>query len=719
MYGSDENRIVVEHTKYLGDDFDPEVAFQQKLREGARSIYDVDDSHFVWADNVVQFFESRKYCGYELYPRQLMILSKLFDDVCLKCSDMTFFDNIAVDEHRSDIARHVKFLEHGVCPNCRKNRMELLDHYAPEHWELHNEMILLVGMRAGKSSLAGMIATYLLHRFFKLPDPAVAYGLLPRSRLMGRFTARTKDQAGQVWEAFTRVVKNSYWFGQYHKMLVQESKARGMRLVSSLKMQSSITYEHKPITMEVFAANHMSIRGGTGLFGANDETGWMNKSTDGAAPKMANGREVVNSLEKSLSTVRSAVAKARLNSGTYDLPNAYLVCISSPSSSTDDINYFLDRGLSKPTSVAHHYTSLELAPNLDEAVLRAEAADEATYLRDYEAVSPIADSPFMDVPGYELDVLFCNRHIKLFDLEIKSRVKQIHKYEVKQVWCELVNMVSHFAPISVGVDSGRSKNSYCIVLGFYNKMADTYEIISILEVKPVHGYKVNFEGISSGVFVPLVENLDVKGFRFDRWNSAHDIDMLNGRGVDAKDYTLKLKDFEVIKGLLGGRVLFPTSRISLDEMSGREAILTAEKLGPIERLHVQLATVRQYGKRIIKPERGDDDLFRALCQCVLHMFQNRQLYSNYTAPNRTRREGPRVPLGTAYTRHSAAQQERDRPAIAAPGIVAIPARAHRSLAVAKPALPQRQLPTSSATQGSVSGLLARGQARYNSNKRSI
>jgi len=81
----------------------------------------------------------------------------------------------------------------------------------------YNELIMICGMRSGKTTLAGRIALYELFKLLIQPDPAAAYGLEPGDEIFIIGVAKSEDQAHDT--IFTKIktpLLRSPFFREYN-----------------------------------------------------------------------------------------------------------------------------------------------------------------------------------------------------------------------------------------------------------------------------------------------------------------------------------------------------------------------------------------------------------------------------------------------------------------------------------------------------------------------
>ena len=305
--------------------FDPLKMIEDSINSGfdPSMAQEIDERDIEWCPNIWNWVIDPGFCDIKtIYPIQIQVLLQLFGDVCPWCSDFEFYlKDFDVMEKLGNIQDRLQFLEFGKCPKCSKTR---LDQYNAELWYFPNELDLLWGMRAGKSAIVGLLGSYQLHRFLRIPDPASYFNLLKGSLLVMRFVALTAGQANEsIWHQFTRSVEENAWFHQYHDFLKHHEKRLGVEIIKWLTQ--SFSYNHKKITGYYIGAAIDTSRGRTAIGSFFDEIGWW-LGHDQA--KRANAHETYQAYQKASRTIRNA-ASSKFLEGHYDVPTALMACVSS------------------------------------------------------------------------------------------------------------------------------------------------------------------------------------------------------------------------------------------------------------------------------------------------------------------------------------------------------------------------------------------------------
>ena len=148
-----------------------------------------------------------------------------------------------------------------------------------------------------------------------------------------------------------------------------------------------------------------------------------------------------------------------------------------------------------------------------------------------------------------------------------------------------------------------------------------------VEVSPHLGYQVDLAWTYNEFVIPLVKAYQPIHVGYDQWQSAHAIgDLRTNLQQDAQRYSLTWRDFENFKNaILDSRVRFPIPETSPEEMLLQKNVV-ARSVDPRAHFLVQLVTVNQFGKKVVKPDGGKDDLFRAAVLAHALILKNKKLY---------------------------------------------------------------------------------------------
>ncbi len=597
------------------------------------------EKEFPRAANVIDWCHNPNLLGSDirLYPKQFEVMTHFFKDCCYQCSDLDFIFDVPVDAHIDDLMDRFCLLEYGVCPRCRQNRTEMLSewHLDPRFHAIStldesitprpvppNEFTGVWGQRSGKSLIPGAILfTYILHRYLALPSVARYFDEPSNKVFDAVFVSPKLDQVRRnMWEPFRHAYQSSPWFAEYRAHRKDQEKKTGVTLYR--EQQTFLAFVGKRLAVHMSAANASTLRGGTRFFSTVDELAWFNVREDGkVATGARSGEQVYTALRNSLSTLQLAADWRRRHLGDYDALDAYMVNVSSPSSINDPIMQLGAVSPKRPRMFYTHYATWEVNPKWTLELLR-EQYDEATIQRDFAAIPPKAASPFFPDDGFETLTSLTyeppKNAVKMFEYSIKIGEDPGGGRVMLQPTLSDIRPDRH-TPRLLMVDNGEKKNAFAICIGRYLVDRDAILIEELIEVCPWKGHHIDLAWCYDEVVLKLVQSFNFMFVGYDRWESTYAINNLRMKHkTDAQRYSLKWKDFEAFRDdIRAAKVWFAKPEIDPAKLlSMRDLAMRARY--PKAHLQVQLCTVNQFGKRVFKPDGGNDDLFRT--SVLLHRF---------------------------------------------------------------------------------------------------
>ncbi len=597
------------------------------------SVFDVDlDVRF--AKNVIDFAVGPEFMNMNsLWAKQAEQAVRLFCEYCPDCSDQEFLDNVPVDASVGTFRSKVVLLEHGVCPQCEKNKCQLFD-------KLPWELVSCLGQRSGKTALTGgVLVPYYIHRFLELKNPARFYGLMANAFFEVTFVAVTAGQIKRtLWQAFKEALAQSPWYKDYISKLRQVERDKGFDKGTLVKvMDSYIWFGNKQLGCSYAAADMKSLRGSTRVIAAIDELGWFNANKEAVR---ANAEETYAALSNSLRTVRSASDRL-WKQGEYRTMPGIMANISSPSSQYDRMMALLKEGERDKRKVCFHLASWEASPLITRESLETEEQNNPVkFWRDFGAIPPLADSPFIESARAIADMQTNSKPLISWRVKfIKDKVDpERNRYVAADIIGTISDSRTRMIPRCVAVDCGETQNSFAI--GIYHLEPAAGEdgsrfnlvVDAIIEAKPE---KILETGEIIPVHFPTMlqlvktlcdrnKGLHVKAVLYDRWQSTGQIQELREMKVRAEKYSPKEQDFKNLRNLVyGGNVKMPKwEHKELTDLDVTD--IDQVRQAPYTHMAVQFATVREVGKKIIKPEAGDDDLFRATVLASWYMVENQK-----------------------------------------------------------------------------------------------
>lgn len=481
--------------------------------------------------------------------------------------------------------------------------------------EVDNETNLYLlaheGLITHNSKMVVTAATYQLHRWLKLPDPLSYFGLPRMEVVLGTFSALSAEQAEEnLWMPFRGLYDAAPWFKKYNDFLKAEEKRLSIPL-ADLK-ETYIFYPHKRIILSFTGSDDRKKRGRTRFLGAIDEIAFLN--SDGQKKKVMDADKNYAALTNSLSTIRQKAVKRMIEKGDFDVPLPIMYNASSPYNVLDKIMRLTKEApVKNPWAVVVHRASWDANPDYDERSCRNinPNISEMEFQRDFGAIPPFSDSPYIS----EARVLekLCEPISPIVDarpeiftdkmgdnyLFLKAKIIKIDK----------------MTPRLLALDNGFKQNAFGACIFRYDPHAKkpVLEFAANLYPDPETNHNINFLAMFEGFILPIVQGLRIRHVFYDRWQSLDQIQRLRDMKIDAQAHSLSFeKDLLPFKQqLLSGNMILPPSELSVFGAKETSNPLMAIRNKPIATLIWQCLTVREAGKKLLKPLEGDDDLFRA------------------------------------------------------------------------------------------------------------
>lgn len=628
------------------DDFDMRAYMDAMIEEDTGLLHDlkIDLRDIPLAKN---FYD---YCfrlsGTKIHPpwsRQLWIGVMLFGEVCTKssCTDPDWLNiyNVPKDFPAIDMPERMTFLEHGKCPRCGANKLELINNHGLGNYV---QLVNVLGQRSGKSSSMATYAGYHLHRVLKFQDYAsLSKTMQASTEITGTMVSLTFAKAKSVmWTPFKKIVaEDNDWFKLLFSRLDEYKLQYGKELYTI--GADSMHFKWKNIRYYPSGPKSSTLRGDTRIFAALDELGLFRLPTgddeEDEASELANADEAHKSLLNSLTTVNLAFEQ-QLKRGNFKAPPALLMSVSSPMSQRDKVMRLLRESKTpegSKTILGVNLPTWEVNPEMTRqtpviASLYASNPEKAE--RDFGANPPLVHSRFIMPEQIHKDVFINgqNSHELEYRLDTPG-----HIYG----GLRKLRTFSKF-PSVVAIDAGSVNNSFAIAGGHFDFDTQKTVVTTLLECVPLEGRRVEFNKLYENVILRLCKDLHSISLNADQWNS---IDILHraradmGLNPDGKDalvstqYSLRRSDFENFRAMLENKSLILPSIKGKDMQNiidGNVHNYKREMLGkPVEHTALQMITIRDMGDTKC-PEKGEgftDDILRALVLLVSRIHHPRTM----------------------------------------------------------------------------------------------
>lgn len=595
---------------------------------GAVRDLQVDDRDLKHAKNFHDF--AYRIIGRDSNPpwaRQMWTGVMLFGEVCTACTKSKYMDidNIKKDEDSEFMVEKMQLLKHGVCPRCKRHKWDLIKNHNLRDYQ---QLVNVLGQRSGKSSSAAMYAAYMTHQYLKFPAlGTMAKNEMQKSTLLtGTFVSLTFAKAvGVLWTPYKKLMQDSTWFKEYHKLLDYSGKKIGRDLYRDSAVY--IDYMYKNLRFYPSGPKSSTLRGDTRIFAALDELGLFplpkGDSEEDEQSERANADEAHKSLNNSLLTVQG-IRHRLMSEGIKGVPGSVLLNVSSPISQRDKMMRLLRQSRTeegKEFLLGVNLATWEVNPGMDRKHPKIVAAylDNAEMAeRDFGANPPSVHSQFVPRQAFEFGTFINgqNSHnfTPLYDQpgQIYGKVQRIRDC----LWPSLLT-----------IDAGHKNNSFAIIGSHYNFDTGKSVISTVIECMAEAGRSINFNLLYQHVILPIARDINAVAMLADQWQS---IDLLYRIEEDmgknplqkvrckANQYSPKRKDFVAVNAMMNGKsLLLPTlgeadmQHVFAGNVQDYRVELRSK---PIQHLMLQLTTVRDQGENKA-PTKGDgytDDLYRAM-----------------------------------------------------------------------------------------------------------
>lgn len=573
----------------------------------------VDESHFPRAPNFLEYTTGRDFANTTILPWQIEANMHLFSEYCPECSDPEWTEEL-FDQPIEEIKDHVQFLQHGICQKCQKNKLELftIGEHHPSKPSLKSEAVVCAGQRSGKSKDVVIGANYMLHRWCSIPDPLEYFSLPKMEIIVGTFSALSAGQAeDNLWIPFRGMYDSSPWFQKYNEFLKGEQKRLSIPLVDV--KDTYLYYLHKRIMFEFTGSDDRKKRGRTRLMGAIDEVAFLNN--DGKASKVMDADKNYAALNNSLATLRKKALTRLKQFNDYNVLMPVMFNVSSPKNVRDKVWTLTKSAPNNPWCHAIHRATWELNPDYSQEDCRNinQGISEVEFWRDFGAIPPYSDSPYLSDSQQLLRLCMPEIPNKPFEAEKTIFVDRMgDKYLMLKA---KINRPDKMTPRMISFDNGFKNNAFAITVFRWDMGMRKPVLDFAVNLSPDQNARlfINFPAIFDNFVIPLCRNYRITDVYYDRWQSLDQIQRLRNMKVEANAHSLHFeKDFQPFKQMiLSSGIGLPHCSINVDAVKDMADPLKYLETDPVATLIWQCLTVREVGRKVLKPMDGDDDLFRA------------------------------------------------------------------------------------------------------------
>lgn len=621
----------------------------------------VDDSEFPEAANYFEWTFGG-HIRFRPFARQMWIALRLFAELCPHCSDPKWYHDIEafpVDFPTVNLRERLCVMDHGKCPECGRGRAEM---FLSGHLQIPQELACCVGQRGGKSIQTAGLITYHLHKLLKTVRPSEYYGLASSTTLTHTCTALQFKRAYSVlWSPIRDTIIDSKWFQDYHSFLTHKGERLGQELV--VIKDTFINWRRSRLTAAPMAPNVGTLRGDTRVGAAIDELGLFRFGEGADDYVTVSADEIHASLTNSLATIRTAASRM-IRAGENSVMQGLMYNISSPISIFDKIMTLVRAAKKSRVILGIHLPTWGMTPLVTRQDLQIYwDTDPIKAERDFGANPPVADNPFFG----NVDLL------KSLFKGSPNRVRYALKSKPGNEFERGISItdtmpLSKMPPSLLTIDAGEVNNSFALSLsipvlkgritdrpktnsqGFVTKPGRQVPVpavninaeqgsehrcivLACIEVIPPVAGRINFNQLFNKGILPLLKPFNVQVVVADRWNSIFMLDKLHDEHhVQTFQYSLKYADFVAIKSYMeGGLVSLPSLEAdSFDTVAtfDQQAYPFCFERRPMDHLALQLMTVQDGTRTVIKGPNLTDDTFRTVALAV-HYLRNAQFVKDY------------------------------------------------------------------------------------------
>lgn len=561
----------------------------------------------VRAPNPIEFIEDPKYLGaFELKPAQYKVIVDFYELLCPMCNDI---EQIASGGYAP---RHKQVLfEHDECPKCGYYKYD-----NPDNLRMYNALTGIVGMRGGKSVLAAGMAAWEIHDILCIDKLQEKLGLVKRQPLEVAFVASTGEQASEtVYGRFRDFFDESKWFQDYVTTLRNLERSdpnlRRFDLYQGEPKSPTITFNDKGIVIKSRNSNSGGMAGRTRILSVIDELARMDRGES-----KISAMEVHRVLNRSLITVRSKVRKLR-NNGTYKVPDAKMICISSPLYEDDMMMQLKKQSVKNKKMYVFHMPTWDFNPEISQEDLAEEfEADPLGAERDYGANPPGAENPFIE--NKEILYAAVDDRPSCFDLKEEFFEQNIKDTVFKYVKIIIENFrFNNLVEYAIHCDPGQTRDSFGLAIG--HKEGDTVILDGCIEMRPIP--KGNRQGLTpreayfpciTDIILEINKKVSLFAVSYDRWNNTEQIHRLRDNKILAVQKNLSRDDYLRYKNTLkDGNYRFPALEADLDQL-GFDSMRNI----PVARAVSQIKKLNDNGSKVDHPPGQHNDV--AECCVGIH-----------------------------------------------------------------------------------------------------
>lgn len=474
--------------------------------------------------------------------------------------------------------------------------------------DIYDVAVLILGMRAGKSALSGILGSFLLQKLLAMDSPSKELGQLPGYPLTGEYIATSEQQSKQTaYSSFESIVLNTLWWSKYIAYLKEREATEGRETLFQ-RLQRSVSFPEKNLHVLSLHSNSASLAGLTAFFVGFDELSRFNVS-DGSIQEKSEARSAqavyftASRAAKSLSPFsKIIVTTSPMYEDDFGMQLLGMAKTLKAGKHVDAMNRIRAKYPEKvENSIAYNYTTYEVNPKSDEnpsgynedSFKSERISNPTAYYRDYEALPAAAISPFIEHPEMiDKCVVKQKDPVALFeDIITEETISNQYMHETRRYVAKKITPLrgDKFKKYFICSDAGETKDSFVVAMGHGEEVdyvglnskgekveAKRYKaVIDLLEVwKPVKEEKltVSFQNVEE-VILTLGEYFHVSKAIYDQWQSVESIQRIFSKGIYTDRLGATLEMYDVLKLLIyQGLIDIPDNQLLNHELRTLECI---------------------------------------------------------------------------------------------------------------------------------------------------
>jgi hypothetical protein len=553
-----------------------------------------------FTDDPIEFIESKEYLGEKLFPKQKEIITE-------------FFTTDSETQKR-------KF----------------------------NELILIVGMRGGKSNLAGYVGSFCVNKLMKLgnkDDIKSHFKLSKASTISIPVIANSEDQAEKtIFGYLKKLHMNFDYWKKVNQWLIDQEPLGMKHNFFNANDSGGITYGFHDIEIRTVPSTSDTLAGLTSYCTLFDEISRLRVAggdVQGKTEKKS-AQAIYYTLSRQIKTFKNEGNSIVVSSPMYEDDFGMQLLLKSGKLVTGDMGQYtipmladkIPTNQKKKSRLSYHYATWEYNPNYVEADFNDEKNENMlAFKRDFMAIPPASIQPFFEDRIALKQAINPNRkHIVECETEVVAKhrtdpyngeILDTREYIIRRVsdclkdkltkryivcdqglkWDNFVLTIGHPEPIEVDRDG--HKQVFCKTV---------VDAILIWEPHNNGSVQVDFNNVES-VILEITKNLLIEIVTYDRWQSTKPIQSLFDQNVNSQTLSITNSMYQSFKKRLYAGLI---DSVDVDSVIGKSKNLLMDEL-------VKLQLMK--GTKVDHTNSSSKDI--SDCICRLDALVQTYEYENY------------------------------------------------------------------------------------------